>query len=358
VEVGKALGTGRSETSATRQADGNHSRQEAEVSLHSSPKARAEAEVRVPLRTPQTELYFSSWVASDPASLHLAQQVERLASTPSPVLITGESGTGKDVLALLIHQLGNTPDAPFVHFDCRTLPPAILERELFGIEQQGSVQRGRAEFAHGGTLALHEVAALPLTAQERLLNVIEESRYVRPGGSRSVSANAKVVAITSVDLQRAVADGTFREELFLCLRLGALHVLPLRERRGDIAPLAIRFVRQFSRIYRRAPRRLTTPVLDVLEQYEFPGNVSELRQIIERAVCAADSEEIEIQHLPAHLRQTQSVFESSLISLAEVERRHIADVLLHTQGRKTTAAAILGISRKTLLEKRKRYGLA
>ncbi len=291
------------------------------------------------------------WVAADPASLRVLAQAQVLANAASSVLIRGENGVGKSLLAQLVHYLGPHADEPLLSLDCAALPPEMLERELFGSE---AGKYGRLEMAGGGTLVLGEVAALPMPVQARLLRVVDERRFEGGGATRTTAA--RIIALTTVDLERAVARRTFREDLYFRLNVAPLLLPPLRERPGDIAPLAEHFLRQFADVHRKPRMTFSQAAIAVLETYSYPGNVRELRNLVERAVAYGAAPELLVQDLPPHLRDAAPSGRKKM-SLEELERQHIAEVLDYTRGKKTVAAHILGISRKTLLEKRKRYGL-
>jgi DNA-binding NtrC family response regulator len=277
------------------------------------------------------------------------------------VLIRGESGTGKDLLAWLLHALGPHPDEPLVKIDCACLPPELMESELLGYERgafTGATQmkRGRFELAGRGTLVLDEAGALTPAMQAKLLRVIEEKRFERLGGTRTLEVEARIMALTSVDLEDAVARRSFREDLYYRLSVVPLHVPPLRRRPADVAPLAERLLAQLAETHRRPPLRISRPAQAALEAYSFPGNVRELRNLLERALISGAAGELRPEDLPAHVREAAGGA-GKKPTLEELERAYIAEVLDFARGRKSRAAAILGISRKTLLEKRKRYGL-
>jgi DNA-binding NtrC family response regulator len=310
---------------------------------------------------PQASI-LSSWVASDTASERLLEEVRRIAGSASTVLIQGESGVGKDLLAAVLHYLSPRSAEPLVKIDCATLPLELVESELFGYEKgafTGATQlkAGRLEFAGKGTLVLDEVAALSMPLQAKLLRVIEERRFERLGGLRTLTLNARIVALTGVDLQRAVARRDFREDLYYRLNVIPVVVPPLRERRGDIRPLAEHFLAQLAGVRRKARLHFAAEVLGALEAYDYPGNVRELRNLVERAVISSTPPEVTWNDLPAHVRDSASLGGPRKMTLEEMERSYIAEILDHTRGKKSRAAEILGISRKTLLEKRKRYGL-
>ena len=303
---------------------------------------------------------LEAFAAEDPASAKLLAQIRKVAVAESPVLIQGESGADKDVVASLIHYLGPHPEQPLVKIDCASLPHELLESELFGYERgaftgASQMKRGRMELAGSGTVVLDEIASLSLPMQAKLLRVIQERTLDRLGGTKPITLQARVVAISNVDLQEAVAVGAFREDLFYRLNVVPLHVPALRERPADIKPLARRFVKHLETTYHRNGLRMTAAALAALERYAFPGNVRELKNMLERAVVHALGNEIDVMDLPLPVREGGAA--AKKLSLEELERNYIAEILDYTRGRKSKAAEILGISRKTLLEKRKKYGL-
>ncbi len=299
-----------------------------------------------------------NWIAADPKSLHLVEQVKRVAASSSTVLLRGESGTGKDLLAALLHYLSAGREEPLVKIDCASLPPELVESELFGYERgafTGATQmkRGRLEMAEAGTIVLDEVAALSPAVQAKMLRVLEERCCERLGGDRAIKIEARIVALTSADLEHAVARHSFREDLYYRLNVIPLAIPPLRERPADIRPLALHFLKLLAATHGRAGMRLAPATLEALERYAFPGNVRELRNLLERAVVYGAAPEIQPEDLPATVREGRA----RRLTLEELERAYIAEVLDAVRGKKSKAAEILGISRKTLLEKRKRYGL-
>ncbi len=323
-----------------------------------NPSAGGNSAAGVAARTSPAEQILSSWIAADPVSLELLEKARRVAASASTLLICGESGVGKELLASAIHYLGAERDEPLVKIDCASLPRELMESELFGYERgafTGATQtkRGRLELAGSGTLVLDEVAALTPAMQAKLLRVLEEKRFERLGGTRPLTLAARIIALTNADLEQAVADGAFRQDLFYRLNVIPLVIPPLRQRRGDILPLAEHFLRQLSDLHHRSPLKLTSAAQKLLEAYEYPGNVRELRNLLERALVQAQGPKIQPTDLPQRVRQSSP----SKMTLEELERSYIAEVLDATRGRKGRAAEILGISRKTLLEKRKRYRL-
>lgn len=309
-----------------------------------------------PIRERRPEVW-AAWVAADPKSRELLELAGRVAAAPTTVLIRGESGVGKDLLAQLLHLLGPHAAEPIVKIDCASLPAELVESELFGYERgafTGAEQSkpGRLELAGGGSLVLDEIAALGLPLQAKLLRVLEEKKFERLGGRTTISIEARLVALTNADLERAVAERSFREDLFYRLNVLPLMIPPLRERRLDVRPLAEHFLEQLAQLHRRRRPRLTEEALAALENHDFPGNVRELRNLLERAFFN-DGDEIVARDLPLHA-SAAPVEEKTL---EQVEKEYIAAVLQRHRGRKSESAKVLGISRKTLLEKRKRYQL-
>jgi two-component system, NtrC family, response regulator AtoC len=303
---------------------------------------------------------LEAFVSADPASAKLLQHIRKIAVADSTVLIQGESGVGKDVVSSLIHYLGPRPEQPLVKIDSASLPHELLESELFGYERgaftgASQMKRGRMELAATGTIVLDEVGSLSLAMQAKLLRVLQERTFDRLGGTKPVHLHARIIAISNVDLQDAVAARAFREDLFYRLNVVPLHVPALRERPLDIKPLALKFLAQFAATYHRDGLRLVPDALTALQKYPFPGNVRELRNMAERAVVQSVGNEITAADLPAAVREATSTTKKP--SLEELERNYIAEILDYTRGRKSKAAEILGISRKTLLEKRKKFGL-
>ncbi len=300
------------------------------------------------------------YICEDPASHRLLEQARRVAKANSTVLIRGESGVGKDHLASVLHFLGKNRDEPLIKIDCASLPHELLESELFGYERGAFTganrrKRGRMELAAHGTVVLDEIGTLTPAMQAKLLRVLEERTFDRLGGTKPVRLHARLVAMTNVDLERAVAQHSFREDLFYRLNVVPLVIPALRERPKDIVPLAKMFLEQLSEVHRRRRVTLSSDASRALERYAFPGNVRELRNMLERAVVLGTSSEITVEDLPAHLRQASTT--SRRPSLKELERAYIAEILDFTRGKKSKAAEILGITRKTLLEKRKKYEL-
>ena len=302
--------------------------------------------------------------ARSPGMREAARLAERVSSTDANVLITGESGAGKDLLATFIHSQSRRAQHPFVKIDCATLPGELLEAELFGYERgafTGAVEAkaGRFEAADKGTVVLDEIAHLSTDAQAKLLRVIERREFERLGGRRTIKLDVRVIALTNVDLDEAVKTGRFREDLFYRLNVLNIRVPPLRERKDDLSQLIEHFLKHYSAKHGRDVHRLAPQARAVLKAYDYPGNARELANIIERAVIVATGKKVEEEDLPASLSAAVSAQQRKAKpqSLAQVEAAYISETLTATSGNKAEAARILGISRKNLYEKIARYEL-
>jgi DNA-binding NtrC family response regulator len=288
---------------------------------------------------------------------------ERVAGTDANVLVTGESGAGKDALALFIHARSPRAARGFVKIDCAALPSELLEAELFGYERGAftgatEAKPGRLEAAHKGTLVLDEIAHLSVDAQAKLLRVIERREFERLGGRRTIRVDARLIALTNVDLDEAVKRRSFREDLFYRLNVVRIHVPPLSSRREDVGELAQLFLKTYAAKHGRNVTEISEAASALLDTYEFPGNVRELANVLERAVIVANSARIEATDLPEAVQltlQRQKARRTSRPTLAELEAEYINETLLATRGNKSEAARLLGISRKNLYEKLARY---
>jgi DNA-binding NtrC family response regulator len=302
--------------------------------------------------------------ARSPGMREAVGLAERVSSTGANVLITGESGAGKDVLAWFIHCKSPRAAQPFVKIDCATLPGELLEAELFGYERgaftgASEAKPGRFEAAQKGTIVLDEIAHLSTDAQAKLLRVIETREFERLGGRKTIKLDARLIALTNVDLAQAVKAGRFREDLFYRLDVIHIRVPPLRERKDDLSKLIQHFVKHYSTKHGRNVERVSASALATLQTYDYPGNARELANIIERAVIVAEGKRLEEHDLPSGLSAAVSARrqKEKPPSLAELEATYIAEVLARTKGNKTECARILGISRKNLYEKIARYEL-
>jgi DNA-binding NtrC family response regulator len=301
-------------------------------------------------------------VAQSEAMREALRLAGRVAGTDANVLVTGESGVGKDALAAHLHAHSTRAAGEFVKIDCAALPSELLEAELFGFERgaftgASAAKPGRLEAAHKGTLVLDEIAHLSVDAQAKLLRVIERREFERLGGRRTISVDARLVALTNVDLEDAMRRRVFREDLFYRLNVVRIHLAPLRERREDVAPLAEKFLETYAAKHGRLARKFSSEALALLAEYEFPGNVRELANIVERAVIVSDGRSVAAEDLPETVRTAAKARarQRKRPTLAELEADYIVETLAATRGNKSEAARLLGISRKNLYEKLARY---
>jgi len=294
----------------------------------------------------------------------LADVMERVAPSAASVLITGESGSGKDFIAQILHDLSGRARAPFVAINCPAIPEALLESELFGHERGAftgalAERAGLFEHAAGGTLFLDEITEMAPGLQAKLLRVLETRRFRRVGGREEKLADLRIVAATNRDPEQAVRERRLREDLFYRLNVFHLNVPALRERREDIAPLAARFIALYAEQNQKPVEGLSNEAMAALERYDWPGNVRELRNAIERAVVLARGPVIELEDLPQRLARATVVIERPRVTpiepLEEIERRAILAALEAFGNNKTHTARALGISLKTLHNKLKRY---
>ncbi len=283
---------------------------------------------------------------------------DRVATTDANVLVTGESGVGKDALAAFIHSRSPRTGQPLVTIDCATLPADLLEAELFGYERgaftgASEAKPGRLEAAHRGTLVLNEIAHLSLDAQAKLLRVIENREFERLGGRRTIEVDARLIALTNADLKNAVERRAFRDDLFYRLNVVQIRVPPLRERRKDLEALSSTFTEAYADKHGRAAKKISAEAKRFLLAYDFPGNVRELANIIERAVIVSAGAQIEAEDLPESMRVAAARLERKdrRPTLLEVEDDYIRETLVAVKGNKTEAARILDISRKNLYER-------
>jgi transcriptional regulator with PAS, ATPase and Fis domain len=287
--------------------------------------------------------------------------IEQAAPTAASVLISGESGTGKELVAQTIHELSPRAAFPFVGINCAAIPETLLESEIFGHEKgafTGAHDRrtGVFELAHRGTLFLDEIAEMVPGTQVKLLRVLQERTFRRLGGRQELSVDVRVIAATNVDPTEAVRSGKLREDLFYRLNVFAMDLPPLRMRLEDIPLLVQTFLTEFNKTNRKQVRGVAQDAMSVLEHHPWPGNIRELRNVIERATILSDTEFIEMRHLPPTLvSRGEETLPSMTITpgttVDEAERRLIILTLEHTRNNKTRAAEVLGISLKTLHNK-------
>lgn len=291
----------------------------------------------------------------------ILHQAEVVAQTDSTVLITGETGTGKELIARAIHSLSGRKDRALVTVNCAALPPSLIEAELFGHEKgayTGAMTKieGRFEVADGSTLFLDEIGELPLEVQAKLLRVLEDGRFERLGSSRSVQVDVRIIAVTNRDLEQHMREGKFRRDLYYRLNVFPIRIPPLRERPDDIPELVWAFVRQFESRMRKRIEKIPKRTLEAMQRYPWPGNARELRNVVEHAMILSSGKTLAAQ-VPSVAAQQGPSWPRNL---REVEREHILDALEKTGWRimgKGGAAEILGLKRTTLYGRMKKLGI-
>jgi len=298
---------------------------------------------------------------------HTWNAVNLMSQNPDiTVLVTGPTGAGKRVVAELIHRESSRKDAPFVDINCAGLSEGLLESELFGHERGAftdakTKKKGLMEIAHGGTLFLDEIGEMPLSVQAKILNAIENKSFRRIGGTENLKVDTRIIAATNADLVSQMKKGRFREDLYYRLNVIPVKLPPLKERKEDIPELTALFLKEFSAKTNKPVQGFTDDAISLLMDYSWPGNIRELKNIIERAVMLCESNRISIHHLPRELRKniynSAPHYENSLMTLEEAQKRQIALTLEYTKNNKSEAARILGIHVSTLARKIKAYNL-
>ncbi len=314
------------------------------------------------LRRQLDDQYHPSAIIGNCSSMRTVyEQVAQVADSMATVLIRGESGTGKELVARAIHFASSRKNSPFIAVNCAALPEQLIESELFGHEKGSftgaSYQRkGRFEMANGGTLLLDEIGDITTAVQVRLLRVLQEKTFERVGGNTQISTNVRVIAATSKDLEKAIREGRFREDLFYRLNVFPIHLPPLRERRSDIMLLADHFLQKYSVIYRRPIKRISTPAINMMMSYHWPGNVRELENCIERAVLTSTDGVVHGYAMPPSLQtseqtHTEMVPErgANLKQMVEAyEREIIIDILKKHRGCAAAAARHLNTTQRII----------
>ena len=323
-------------------------------------------------------------IGQSPSLLDLYTLLDRVADTPTTVLVTGESGTGKELVARALHENSSRRDKPFIKVNCAAIPRDLMESELFGYERgafTGAVgsKPGRFELATGGTLFLDEIGSIPVEMQVKLLRALQESEFERVGGVKTIRVDVRLVAATNTDLKKEIAAGTFREDLYYRLNVVPIRLPPLRERREDVPLLVEHFVKKFDARLRKNVARIEPEALDMLVNHPWPGNIRELENVIERAVLFCDGDALRPVDLPSELgtrtpepplaapapktlappspAATDGLKEQVKAAMSRLERELIVKALEQTGGNVTHAARLLKISRKGLQLKMKELGL-
>ena len=333
-------------------------------------KKRIEYENEYHRETARSAPALSGIVGKSKAIQHLTELIKQIAPTKATVLITGETGTGKELVARAIHELSPRKDRLFVPIHCAALAENLLESELFGHERgafTGAVKqrKGRFEIANQGTLFLDEISEIDPGVQVKLLRVLQEKQFERVGGTETIKVDIRIVAATNRDLQQLVDEGSFREDLYYRLRVVSIHVPALRERKEDIPLLTDHFVNHFAREYGKEPPTVSPEVIRIFQQYEWPGNVRELQGVLESMVILARGPQLEKNNIPLEIRNESENEENELpaieagdATLADIEKRVILETLEKFDGNRTRTAEALGIGRRTLIRKLHEYGVS
>ena len=330
--------------------------------------ARLQRENRELRREVEGRFSFENLVGSSEAMQRLFEAVELVAPTPSTVLITGETGTGKELVARAVHYNSPRRKGPFVAVHCSAIPAALIESELFGHKKGAFTgadadRAGRFEAADGGTLFLDEVGEIPLELQPKILRALQSGEVDRVGEDRPVRVDVRIVAATHRDLRRMVQDGAFREDLYYRLAVVPVEVPPLRDRREDIPLLAEHFLRRMEVRSGRSGLRFPSEALALLDRYGWPGNVRELENTVERMVVLSRDDTIALETLPEPIRGGPTAGRTSFrlpaggVSLEELEKDLIRQALERSDGNRTHAARLLGLTRNTLLYRMRKHGL-
>jgi Nif-specific regulatory protein len=309
---------------------------------------------------------FSHIVGNSGPLRQVYEQVTQVARTNTTVLLRGESGTGKELIAHAIHYKSLRASKPFIKISCAALPDTLIESELFGYEKGAFTgaqtrKKGRFELANGGTLFLDEIGDINLSTQIKLLRVLQEREFERLGGSEPIKINVRLIAATNKDLEKAIADGDFREDLYYRLNVFSIFMPPLRERKSDVLLLADHFMEKYASEHGKRIKRISTPAIDMLFSYHWPGNVRELENTIERAVIVCDSNVIHGHHLPPTLQTAEGTGTVNQLSFAAsveaYERDIILDALKSTRGNMKKAAELLGTTERIIGYKVKKYNI-
>ena len=315
-------------------------------------------------------------IGSSTAMQDVYRMVRKVAATSVTVLIRGESGTGKEVIARAIHMLSPFSDKSFIAVDCTNIPGSLMESELFGHERGAftdakAQKKGLVEIADGGTILFDEIGLLPIDLQSKLLNVLETMRFRRVGGTEEISVSVRFIAATNEDLEARVQEGQFREDLYYRLNVVPIRLPPLRERDEDVLLIAEHYLDFFSSLHGTVPRRLADDAKSLLRSYALPGNVRELRNVMERAVVIGERPIVHAEDLPIDRRKRLAAekfsiaedgsvtiaFPSAGIPLEEIERQVVTAALEHTEGNVTRAANLLHVSRDKIRYRMAKYQL-
>lgn len=319
------------------------------------------------LRTQVFEKYNETIIGSSPGMLEIYETIDKVADTNATVLITGESGTGKELIAGAIHNRSSRSDKPYIKVNCGAIPENLLESELFGYEKGAftgaqSRKAGRFDRAQGGTLFLDEVGELPLALQVKLLRVLQEREFERVGGTEVIKADVRIITATNKDLEKLVNEGRFREDLLYRLKVIPIKIPALRDRRGDIGSLVEFFIDKYSKEMNKKTVLIDKDAIEILLNYDYPGNIRELENIIERAVILSGNGTIAASNLPKEVvkgayadKRDDFILPEQGVSLEKVEESLIRQAMERSNGNQTHAAKLLGISRHALIYRLEKF---
>jgi len=330
---------------------------------------RLRLKVSETIETEKGKYYFSKIVATSKKMaevLNIARRIAMLDKTT--VLIRGKSGVGKELLARAIHYNSPRADKSFIEINCAAIPENLLESELFGYEPGAFTDARRRKYgilekADKGTVFLDEIADMPISLQAKILKVLEEQTFVRLGGVTSIKVDVRIIAATNRDLKREIEQRNFREDLYYRLNVVPIYIPPLRERREDIIPLTLNFIKEFNQELHRSYKGISESAAEIFLNYDWSGNVRELRNVVERIMALYPVDQIKLEHLPNELKQSplqgkilpadETIRDKKFLTLEELEKEYIKEVLKFTGGNKTKAAKVLGIHLTSLLRKLK-----
>lgn len=301
-------------------------------------------------------------IGTSPEMIRVFDLIEKVAPLDCPVIIQGQSGTGKELVARAIHRLSNRHDQPIVSLNCGGFSQELIANELFGHEKAAftgafSAKTGLLESADHGTVLLDEIAEMPMDMQVKLLRVIQEGQIYRLGATRPIHLDIRILAASNRDLEEEVKKGRFREDLYFRLNVMTLSLPRLKEREGDLWLLADHFLHKFNQAYKKDIKGFSPKAREALANYSYPGNVRELENIMARTIALAEGGRIQVEDLPPHLKPPAGSDDSSFRSLEDLEKDHIRKVLQGVNGQREKAAEILGITRSTLWRKLKKFNL-
>lgn len=323
----------------------------------------------VELQQGQSKKGYMGIIGQSPKIVQTFNEIEIIGSTSSPALIIGESGTGKELIARALHKSSNSCDGPFVPVNCAGIPEELFESEFFGhlegaFTGASKKRKGLFQEAEGGILFLDEISEMPLNLQSKLLRVIQDMKVKKVGSDTYENSNVRIVAATNRDLEREVEEKRFREDLYFRLEAFSIYTPPLRDRDGDVEILLDHFIKHFSILRKKNIERITQEAKDALISYNYPGNIRELINIVDRFVTFSNSSTIDFDSLPQKIKKYKGAFAESsemtksfyvndeeIITIEELDRRYVEFALMHLDGNKRRAAMALGIGRKTLYRK-------